>query len=837
MLLPHGERLSVVPPSRAPIIRAGLWLLAISAPALSAGEAPGTAPANGFGAIRDVRIEGTNHYHPDRIRFLLTTRAGRGFDPQSLTDDVHAIESMGPFTNVRSEVQRNADGSVTVVFRVVELPWVSEVEFSGLNYWQKQGLDKVIQTKAGNNLNQAILDNDQQALLRHFQDKGYRYVQVLVGKKDDKGNIGVTFTVDLGREIEVAKVIFLGLPEHLFTKQLTQGLLNGEGSPYHQELMTFDEGAVRRAAQDLGWLDASLSGTRIEDMDYVRPLDERHRHGPMVVPDGEYNDSVVVVYELVPGERYYLGSVSFVGNTKATQEELRKGFALADGAPYKRTDIDKAIERARRVVSNQGYARAEFGVDRHLDLAKHEVHLVLHMQHEDAGRYFEGEGDLYHLARVDLRGNYQTKDAVVRRALALKPGDLWNDDANDESKRQIERTGLFKNTFDHPLRILPQYPDDQPGTANLHVDLDEDSTGTLNFQVGYSSASGVFVQAGFGERNVDLWGFFTSLFGDAWETDGYRSWRGGGQNVQVSVMWSRYTTSGGLSWTNQHLLDGPYQLTVQYNYIDSIYRPWEEVKNIPSVTLGRSFLRNDLNFSLGYAYTELHVENPQSDAPNDALDGSGKYYLNTWTLGQSFDRLNNPRIPTTGYLLGANQSLTGLIMPASTMYWEYNLRADQFQPLVEGEQGGITFLHTSARWRQIHGVGGDNYIPFYARYFGGGPSPQHRGFEQDHLSPTEINRNGAVALTGGTTDLLFSEELSFPVQDNNEGIRLALFCDYGNVWGAGQEIRLADMRTAIGFGVRFPIQLPVSLDFAWLFDARNGESSSQIQFTLGQVHF
>jgi len=37
--------------------------------------------------------------------------------------------------------------------------------------------------------------------------------------------------------------------------------------------------------------------------------------------------------------------------------------------------------------------------------------------------------------------------------------------------------------------------------------------------------------------------------------------------------------------------------------------------------------------------------------------------------------------------------------------------------------------------------------------------------------------------------------------------------------------------------VRFPIQLPVSLDFAWLFDARNGESSSQIQFTLGQVHF
>jgi len=799
-------------------------------------DAPAPA-ANGFGTIRDVRIEGTNHYHPDRIRFLLTTRAGRSFDAQALTDDVHAIESMGPFTNVRSEVQRNEDGSVTVVFRVVELPWVSEVTFGTLSYWQKQGLEKVIQTKAGNNLNQAILDNDQQALLRHFQDKGYRYAQVGVEKKDDKGNIAINFTIDLGREIEVTRVLFLGLPEHLFPKQLTQGLLNGEGSPYHQELMTFDQEAVRRAAQDQGWLDAALSGTHIEDMDFVRPLDERQRHGPQVVPDGEFNDSVVVVYELVPGERYYLGSVSFVGNTKATQVQLREAFGIVDGTPYKQADIDKAIEKSRRVVSNQGYARAQLGVDRHLDLIKHEVHLVLHMQHEEGGKYYEGEGDIYHVSRVDLRGNYQTKDAVVRRGMQLKPGDLWNDDAVDESKRQIERTGLFKNTFDHPLRITPQFPDDQPGQANVRADLDEDSTGTLNFQVGYSSASGVFVQAGFGERNVDLWGFITSLFGEVWGPDGIRSWRGGGQNVNVSVLWSRYTTSGGVSWSNPHLFDGPYAMTVQYDYIDSTYRPWEEVRNIPSVTVGRNFFHNDLNISLTYAYTELHVENPQTDAPNDALDGSGKYFLNTWTLGESYDRLNNPRIPTRGYLVKATESFTGGIMPSSTMYWEYSLSGDQFQPIVEGEQGGITYLHTSAHWRQIHGLDGDDYIPFYARYFGGGPSPRHRGFEQDHLSPTEYNRNDQLALVGGTTDALLSEELSFPIQDSNEGIRLAVFTDYGNVWGADQVIRLSDMRTAVGFGIRFPIQLPVSLDFAWLLDARNGESSTQIQFTLGQVHF
>ena len=95
----------------------------------------------------------------------------------------------------------------------------------------------------------------------------------------------------------------------------------------------------------------------------------------------------------------------------------------------------------------------------------------------------------------------------------------------------------------------------------------------------------------------------------------------------------------------------------------------------------------------------------------------------------------------------------------------------------------------------------------------------------------------AEADTGGTTDALISGELSVPVQDSNEGIRLALFTDIGNVWGAGEDMEWSDLRTAVGFGVRFPIMIPVALDFAWLLDAKDGESSSQIQFTLGQFRY
>jgi len=71
----------------------------------------------------------------------------------------------------------------------------------------------------------------------------------------------------------------------------------------------------------------------------------------------------------------------------------------------------------------------------------------------------------------------------------------------------------------------------------------------------------------------------------------------------------------------------------------------------------------------------------------------------------------------------------------------------------------------------------------------------------------------------------------------NDGIRLVAFTDYGNVWGQDEIPKLSDMRTAVGFGIRFPIQLPVTLDFAWLLDRRPGDDANQIHFGLGITRF
>lgn len=775
-----------------------------------------------FGTVGKVVIEGTRRVHQDRIRFVLSTRPGRKLDQQALADDLKAIERMGPFNNVQVVFD---PAERAVIFRVTELPYIGSLEWEGLDYFKRSEVEKIVQSKAGGDCNPLILDSDLRTIKSHFQEKGYRFVQVQVRQKAADGAVSVTFTVDLGSEIQVGRVVYKGLPSQIPTKILDSALLNPPGQPYHPELMSLDQGSVLRTLQDQGWLDAKLKATHCEVFDYVRPLEARRRHGPDLVSDGLLNDAVVITYDLEPGERYSLGEVSFIGNNVASSEELREAFSLPAGHPFRAMDIQQAIDRSQRVIRNQGYARCEFRPDRRLDRQKHLAHLTLHIL----------EGRQYRIGRIDIHGNNGTKDAVVRRAVQLKPGDLWNDDALDESRRQIHRTDLFNSAPDRPLSIgsrvageVGRPPEDRPDEADLDIRLEEQSTGSIQFQLGYSSSVGIFLEGGYTERNFDLLGTLTK---------GWRGYRGGGQTLGFDITWSTQRTGARVVWTNPHVLDGPYFLTSSMTRSDSSIRDWREVRMVPALTIGRRFFNNDLLLSGTYRYTDLAIKRTYDNATNDALDASEKYFLNTVGLTQAYDRLDSPRLPTRGFRLEASEMFTGKPLPASYSYWEYILEGHGFVPLYQGEQGGTTFFHIGATWKQLNNFSSEDYIPFFSRYYGGGPAPMHRGFSYAELTPHEWNRNGRWSRVGGTTDLLITSEIQVPIQDANDGLRFVLFADHGNVWGASQPITWGSMRTAAGFGIRFPIQIPVALDFAWLLDPQDGDSQTQIQFTMGTYNF
>jgi len=767
--------------------------------------------------VSEVVIEGCKNVHPDRVRFLLGTRAGDPLDFVVVADDVRSIEHLGPFTNTTVRQQRDpATGTVRVVFSVVELPYIGAVRFAGLNYFQSSGLDDKIGTKVGQYLNPLVLENDRQALDRYFQDKGFAEATFSVTTPSADGITTVIFTGDLGHQVSIGRIMLPGLPAQILPNTVHEALINAPGASYQPEMLSVDATAVRRTLQDLGWLDAQVAPVVVHTYDLVRPAEDRRRHGPMFAPDGRYDDRIMLEYDITAGELWQLGTVNFVGNTVATSEELRAAFGLPAGTRYRRNDIERAVDRAERIIQNQGYARCSMRQDRSPDPATRTVNLTLHVF----------EGDLYTLDRVDVHGNFRTRDPIVRRNLRLHPGELWNEDALERSRTLVNRTGLFKSTPQQGTRLAPRFDEDRPGRVDLITELTEDSTGNFRVQVGYSSSSGIFGELGYQERNFDI--------GKALTLQG---WRGGGQTLDLNLTASEERTSAGVAWADPSIFDGPYSLSVAFNRSESTRNQWNEKRMASSIGIGRSFLDNDLKVNLSYSYTDLNISDVQSDAPDDALVGEGDYYLNSVVMRQIYDRLDSMRFPTRGYRVQLSEGVTGAPMSASTDYFEWSARGDLYIPLHTMDLGGVINLRLTERWQQLYPTGDSDRLPFYERYFGGGPAPRHRGFDSGDLSPTAVNANGFVAFTGGIIDTLASAELSIPLQGENDKLRLVLFSDYGEVLAEGDSIEPLDWRTAVGFGIRFPVQLPIALDFAWLLDAQNGESDSQIHFALGFASF
>jgi outer membrane protein insertion porin family len=778
--------------------------------------------------VADVVVEGTERMHPDRVLNRLKTQVGQPVSQIVINDDVRTIEEMGAFANTTKSIERIEGGGIRVIFRVRELPYVGQVRLDGVGYFARQSIEKVITVKAGGYLNPLLVESDRRAILRDLRGKNYLNAQVrAITSVDDTTGIGsIVYAIDLGEQVKVARTRFEGLPPGAFKYFIDQELINRPGAKFEPEMLDLhDLTALRRHLVDLGYLDTVITKHMVEFFDEVPAFEERARHGPKLIPEGRRDNRVVISYWVDAGTRYRLGDVRFVGNTIVSEEQLRVAFALPKGEWFERREIELGKRDSLSLVRNRGYARAVLIEDPVADTTTHTVDLTLQMR----------EGDKYALGRIDIDGNVKTNDAVIRRGLRLLPGDLWSDAKRDLSRRQILREGVFANDPRRPLRIEPLFETTKPHPAgdglkevDALVEVTEDRTGSFNFNIGFASSVGIIGQVSFVERNFDLWSLLRG-----------QGWRGAAHRLEASASWSEDRTSLLLGWTNRHLMDSPYLFGMSFQRSDSSQLDWDEIRLATTARFGRNFLDNDLRLGLSYTYTDLKIEDIDADASNDALDGAGKYWINTFRTTQEYNQLDHPVFPTAGWRLELSQALNGGVgsLSAADEYYRLDNEFDGFLPLAASDLGGVTYFRLGQRLRFMGPVGDTEKVPFYDRLYGGGAAPRHRGFDRYDLGPTEINRNGLQARVGGNREWLTTGEFSFPLQGTNQGLRGVIFSDIGQVWGEGESFDIGDLRYAAGIGIRFPASFPIAFDLAYLIDAKDGEDRTQFHFTISGFNF
>lgn len=108
------------------------------------------------------------------------------------------------------------------------------------------------------------------------------------------------------------------------------------------------------------------------------------------------------------------------------------------------------------------------------------------------------EGPRVFVDRVEVKGNVRTLDRVIRREILLAEGDAFNSAKICRSKERLENLGFFK---EDKVKVELTPSEVAPDRTVITAEVEEQSTGELQFGVGFSSASGALFDVGIREKN------------------------------------------------------------------------------------------------------------------------------------------------------------------------------------------------------------------------------------------------------------------------------------------------------------------------------------------------
>ena len=90
------------------------------------------------------------------------------------------------------------------------------------------------------------------------------------------------------------------------------------------------------------------------------------------------------------------------------------------------------------------------------------------------------EGQKSYIEKIEIRGNYKTKDRVIRRELSVAPGEVFDMVRVEQSKHIIEGLQFFEKVDARPE------PTEVPSQKDLIIGVDEANTGNLTVGAGFN---------------------------------------------------------------------------------------------------------------------------------------------------------------------------------------------------------------------------------------------------------------------------------------------------------------------------------------------------------------
>lgn len=751
--------------------------------------------------IEDVRITGNRVVSASEILNVVRSKVGDPLDPQTVTEDYQRIFGLRKFSNVRARVEPTAAG-VIVVFDVQERDQIQSIRLIGNQRLDDITLLRVLDLRPGQSIDLFRINLARQAIERVYRERNYPKASVEVDREALTRTGNVIFRITEGPNVRIRNIDFIGAAS--FTEDRLKRQIRSKSwiwilSPgkFDEEQIEDDVGALRRYYQSKGFFDVRV-GRKI-----------------IWSPD---QSEVQVNFLIDEGPRYTIERITFRGNARVSERELRERLNLLEGEPFDQAVLDRDIRQIVKAYSPYGYIYAPQlrglrgeRIDEYLNIETKRLYA------REPGKieliYDINEGRPFRVGRIIVRGNQRSQDKLVLRELRVSPGDMYNSGELADAIDRLRATPYFAAVEITPIGSAPDERD-------LLVRVQERETGLLSFGAGVNSNGGVGGNITYEQRNFDI-----GAWPDDWrDTFSDRAFRGAGQTFRVSLEPGTRATNASIRFVEPWLFDQPYSLSTEGYIRNRIREDFDENRMGGRIAIGKRF---DYNWSATVSVRAENVEIDDIDDPQVRAAEILRYEGNTTITG-------------VGFTLRRDTTEGGFIPYKGT---NTSIGIEQF-----GLLGGESFTKYSAGWNAYFLLGEDlldrrttlgirldaGYItggaPFFERYYGGGLG-SIRGFEFRGVSPRQgpdDDRIGGDFVATGTV------EIGFPLAGDN--LRGVVFSDFGTV---EEDFRIGTLRSSVGAGVRIILpffgQAPLAIDFAYPLTKDDEDDTQLISFSFGII--
>ncbi len=727
----------------------------------------------------EVQYAGASTVSKEKLLANMRTRVGRPYSEQAVEEDIRNLYRTGNISNVRIFGEPLTDG-VKVIVVVQSKGKITEVRLTGVFKVKEGRIRKEISAKPGDVLDEASLEEDRQKIIKYYASKGFTEVDVSYTSEinENLGTAVVAFTVNEGGKLFVRSVNFEG--NSVFTrgelqkvvKTKARGLtsfLSGSGKVNGEQLET-DVAAIREKYTGKGYMDVSIAPPRLD----------------------RQNEKVDVTFVINEGPQYSVGKVTYNGAQVFTIDELTKSAQIKSGSTFSPQAVRADVKSIQDVYGTRGYVDLQVGANttpgpgNTIDVA-----------------FNVDEGVQSYVEHINITGNTRTKDKVIRREIALTPGDVYNTVRVDASKSRLMNLNYFSKVETYPADTLV------PGRKDLNVLVEEKRTGSFNFGAGFSSIDNLlgFAEITQGNFDVTRWPHFT----------------GGGQKFRMRVQYGTRRKDFVVSLTEPYFMDreiavGGSLFYREASFTSAVY----DERRYGFDLSARKRLGTFLAGRVGYKLEDVTVFDVDSDASDEIKQEEGSRLKSEVSGGLTYDTRDSLFLTRRGERIDLSVYVAGGVLGGDTDIYGFDLEASKYFLLPWD-----TILTLNGEVASVSTWAGGDRVPIFDRLYLGGAN-NLRGFKFRDVGPKDEDGEPI----GGNTLARFTVEYTFPVVDK---IRGAVFYDAGFVNSSSYDFGAGNVNSDVGIGVRLDLPIgPVRIDYGFpLQKDEYSSGSGKFNFNIG----